>query len=71
MPEILLELPKPVHVFILADHGECFGEEGLWGHSFYHSKIIEVPFTNFIIPSNDNEEEMFLKSLVVTEKIGL
>lgn len=26
-----------------ADHGECFGEDNLWGHGFYHPKIMEVP----------------------------
>jgi len=30
-------------IIICSDHGECFGEDGLWGHSFFHEKIIEVP----------------------------
>lgn len=34
---------KNVDVLICSDHGECLGESGLWGHSFYHQKIIEVP----------------------------
>lgn len=28
---------------ICGDHGECFGEDGLWGHGFYHPKVMEVP----------------------------
>jgi len=30
-------------IIICSDHGECLGEDGLWGHSFYHQKVIEVP----------------------------
>jgi len=26
-----------------ADHGEAFGEGGLWGHGFFHKKVMEVP----------------------------
>jgi arylsulfatase A-like enzyme len=28
---------------ICSDHGEAMGENGLWGHGFYHKKILEVP----------------------------
>ena len=42
-------LPKPCHVVIFSDHGECFGEDGLRGHSFYHPKVMEVPMVSFII----------------------
>jgi len=28
---------------ICSDHGEAFGEDGLWGHGFYHPVIMEVP----------------------------
>jgi hypothetical protein len=28
---------------ICADHGDCWGEDGLWEHGFYHPKVIEVP----------------------------
>jgi glucan phosphoethanolaminetransferase (alkaline phosphatase superfamily) len=44
LPELLELLPDRCDLMILADHGECFGEEGLWGHSFYHPKVMEVPF---------------------------
>ncbi len=30
-------------VVVCGDHGECFGEDGLYGHGFYHQKVIEVP----------------------------
>ncbi len=44
LPELLELLPDRCDLMILADHGECFGEEGLWGHSFYHPRVMEVPF---------------------------
>lgn len=25
------------------DHGDCWGEDGLWGHGFYHPAVMEVP----------------------------
>ena len=28
---------------ICGDHGDCWGEDGLWGHGFYHPKVLEVP----------------------------
>ena len=34
---------KDVDIIICGDHGDCFGEDGLWGHSFFHQKVIEVP----------------------------
>ena len=34
---------KNVDIVICSDHGDCFGEDNLWGHSFYHPKVIEVP----------------------------
>jgi len=34
---------KDIDIIICSDHGDCFGEDGLWGHSFYHQKVIEVP----------------------------
>ena len=37
------------YFIICSDHGECFGEDGLYGHGFYHPKIMEVPFSIFTI----------------------
>lgn len=42
-------LPKPCHIVLTADHGECLGEDGLFGHGFYHPKIMEVPIASFIL----------------------
>lgn len=35
-------------IFIVCgDHGECFGEDGMFGHGFYHPKTMEVPLSIF------------------------
>lgn len=34
-------------IVICGDHGECFGEEGMFGHGFYHPKVMEVPLAIF------------------------
>lgn len=31
------------NIFICADHGDCWGEDGLWEHGFHHEKVLEVP----------------------------
>jgi len=36
-------------VLICGDHGECFGEDGYYGHGFYHQKVMEVPLAIFKI----------------------
>lgn len=41
------EAGRNVTVVMCSDHGECFGEQGLYGHGFYHSKVMEVPMAIF------------------------
>ncbi|MCH9829837.1 MAG: sulfatase-like hydrolase/transferase [Gammaproteobacteria bacterium] len=37
--------PKDTHFIVTADHGECFGESGYFGHGpIVHEKVLEVPF---------------------------
>jgi len=42
-------IPKPLHLFICSDHGECFGEDGIWGHAKYHEKVMEVPMLSVFL----------------------
>ena len=30
-------------IIICADHGDCWGEDGLWEHGIHHEKVLEVP----------------------------
>lgn len=48
-PKLISLLPKPCHVLLLSDHGDCFGEDGRWGHCFYHEKVMEVPMVHFVL----------------------
>lgn len=41
--ESLSALRSSSLVLFCSDHGECFGEDSLYGHGFYHPKIMEVP----------------------------
>ena len=41
------EIERDVTVVLCGDHGECFGEDGLYGHGFYHPKVMEVPMAIF------------------------
>jgi hypothetical protein len=49
-PELIARLPRPCHVLLISDHGDCFGEDGRWGHAFYHEKVMEVPMIHFVVP---------------------
>lgn len=40
---IINRCARPTQVYITGDHGECFGEDGQWGHGFYHPCVMEVP----------------------------
>jgi len=40
-------LPGETVVVVTADHGDCFGEDGYWGHGVNHPKVLEVPLAIF------------------------
>ena len=31
------------NMLVFADHGDAWGEDGLWSHGFHHEKVLEVP----------------------------
>ena len=39
----LLEAFKDSTIVVCADHGDAWGEDGLWSHGFHHEKVMEVP----------------------------
>jgi arylsulfatase A-like enzyme len=42
---LIAKAPKDTHFVITADHGECFGEGGYFGHGpINHEKVLQVPF---------------------------
>lgn len=41
--EGLLSQLSEYDLVMCSDHGEAMGEKGLWGHGFYHKKVVEVP----------------------------
>ena len=47
LADYFLRRGRPTTVVICGDHGECFGEQGLFGHAFYHEKVMEVPLLIF------------------------
>jgi membrane-anchored protein YejM (alkaline phosphatase superfamily) len=37
------KVPKNTHIIVTSDHGECFGEDGYFGHGpIIHEKVFEV-----------------------------
>lgn len=41
--QILESMERKTVLVICGDHGECFGEDGLYGHGFFHPRVMEVP----------------------------
>lgn len=41
------ETNRDATIVMCGDHGDCFGEEGLYGHGFYHPRVMEVPMAIF------------------------
>jgi Sulfatase len=45
------KVPQNTYLIVTSDHGELFGEDGLFGHGPYsHEKVLEVPFVEGIVP---------------------
>ena len=39
----LLDAFRSATTIVCADHGDCWGEDGLWEHGISHEKVLEVP----------------------------
>jgi hypothetical protein len=45
------KVPKNTYLIVTSDHGELFGEDGLFGHGPYtHEKVLEVPLVEGMVP---------------------
>lgn len=47
LPRLFDSLPGNTIVILTADHGDCFGEDGYWGHGVNHPMVYEVPLSIF------------------------
>lgn len=47
LARLFSSLPGDTVTVVCADHGECFGEDGFWGHGVNHPKVLEVPLLIF------------------------
>ena len=57
MLEYVDTLDGKVYFIFTSDHGQMMGENNLWGHSFLHRKVADVPF--FIYTKNVSKDELF------------
>ncbi len=39
----LLEQFSKASILLCSDHGDCWGEDGLWEHGIHHEKVLTVP----------------------------
>jgi membrane-anchored protein YejM (alkaline phosphatase superfamily) len=47
LDRLFVALPANTVVVMCGDHGECFGEDGYWGHGINHPKVFDVPLGIF------------------------
>ena len=45
-------------ILACADHGDCHGEDGLWGHCLYHEKVMKVPMVMHLRPREKKDPPM-------------
>jgi len=47
------KVPSDTYIVVTADHGDLFGEDGMFGHgSVIHEKVLEVPFAEGLVPKD-------------------
>jgi hypothetical protein len=44
--------PRPSVLIICADHGDAFGEDGLWGHRLAHQTVLDIPYAHVVLDQN-------------------
>jgi len=57
----LLEAFKESNTIICADHGDCWGEDNLWGHGMHHEKVLDVPLVFRLTADYDSDMPFFQK----------
>lgn len=61
----LLQRFSGYDLVICSDHGEAFGEDGLWGHGFYHPTIMQVPMLIKVAEDADRETQGTVSSATI------
>jgi hypothetical protein len=52
----LLESFAGATTLVCGDHGDCWGEDGLWEHGFHHAKVLEVPLVFRLAPQPADQQ---------------
>ena len=51
IPKLFAVLPADTYITVIADHGDCFGEDGFVGHGeVWNKMVLEVPFLEGRMP---------------------
>jgi glucan phosphoethanolaminetransferase (alkaline phosphatase superfamily) len=61
---------QPLYVFHIPDHGECAGDEDIFGHNMFRKPVLTIPFIYYSVEvTNDTLEHYFNnQSLLITQK---
>ncbi len=42
-------ITRPTVLIVCADHGDAFGEDGLWGHRLSHPTVLNIPYAHVVL----------------------
>jgi len=61
---------QPLYVFFLPDHGECAGDEDIFGHNMFRKPVLTIPFIYYSveIPNDTMEHYINKQPLLITQK---
>lgn len=46
---VLAAVRRPSVLLVFSDHGDCFGEDGRWGHGHAHPLVTTVPYLEVVL----------------------
>ncbi|MCX8080114.1 MAG: sulfatase-like hydrolase/transferase [Bacteroidia bacterium] len=68
---ILIRKTKtPLYVFYFSDHGECAGEEDMFGHNMFRKPVLSIPFIYFSVevPHDTLSDYFTRQQTMITQK---
>jgi arylsulfatase A-like enzyme len=52
-------VPEDTYIIVTADHGDLFGEDGMFGHGpVIHEKVLEVPLAEGLVPKDRTQSSV-------------
>jgi Sulfatase len=67
----LLERFREANTMVCADHGDAWGEDGLWEHGIHHPTVLEVPLVHRLQNAAAAPDSIALQSRAVADTVSI